>query len=468
VKKEGALKRILSLLVIVLIVLISVGGIYVKDKNIMKNIIPDYILGMDLETNTLIKLEVSKPEEDSSEDTNDESETESSENSTTEEKDAVEGEENNSEKTEENPENKENAENKENSENKEEGQPAENIYTAENYKKSKEIIEKRLKACGINQYTARVDKNTGIIILEVSNNVNVDMLRNTFVVGNAELKISETNEVLADFNNIKKITLTTESGTLKADLEFSKEAQNKFKELKNTYQIPTDENGKVKDNTVVLSIDGSQLFTWEEQDFLNQASNGSVLLNYFRMEYKTLIEEEIKSINAFLEYGKLPVQYTVTYSNDIHTNITKTAIISVIAVVLVIMLAYLIVKYKAKGIMAWSTILGYLSLVLLALRYTKVQISIAAIVAIISIAIIQFIYLVKLLSNKKVNSKVFNTETLEFSKMIIPTFIMSMIIAFANITEISGFGMVIFWGIVLFEIFNNIITRAILTNGKNK
>ena len=38
VKKEGSLKLILAILVIILLCLVSLGGIYVKDKNIMKNI----------------------------------------------------------------------------------------------------------------------------------------------------------------------------------------------------------------------------------------------------------------------------------------------------------------------------------------------------------------------------------------------------------------------------------------------
>ena len=467
-KKEGALKRILSLLVIVLIVLISLGGIYVKDKNIMKNILPDYVLGMDLETNTLIKLEVSKPEEDSSEDTKEESssenETESSENVQKDnENSSVEGEENNADTSSDD----QKVEDNKKEENKE-GQAEENIYTAENYLKSKKVIENRLKSCGIEQYTIRLDKNTGNIVLEVSNNVNVDVLRNAFVVGNAELKISETNEVLGDFNSIKKINLTNESGALKADMVLSKDAQNKFKDLKNSYQIPTDENGQAKDNTIILSIDGSEVFSWNEKDFLNQAANGSVLINYFKLEYKTAIEEEINSLNAFLEYGKLPIEYTVKYSNDIHSDVNEYGIISVVAVIFAILLVYLVIKFKFKGIMAGSTILGYLSLILLVLRYTKVQISMAAIVALIAITVLQFIYLIKVLTNKKITSKVFNDETIEFSKMIMPLFIMSIVIAFANIIEISGFGMVIFWGIVLFEIYNNTITRAILTDVKNK
>ena len=123
VKKEGSLKLVLSLLFIVLLVLVSIGGIYVKDKNIMKNILPEYILGMDLDTNTIIKLEVSKTEQDSSENTKEEN---------AENEEAVEGEDNT----------KDNAE-EESSDKNENGQAQEDIYTVDNYKKSKKIIENR-------------------------------------------------------------------------------------------------------------------------------------------------------------------------------------------------------------------------------------------------------------------------------------------------------------------------------------
>ena len=62
VKKEGSLKLILAILVIILLCIVSLGGIYAKDKNVMKNVLPNYILGMDLDTNTIIKLDVVKNE----------------------------------------------------------------------------------------------------------------------------------------------------------------------------------------------------------------------------------------------------------------------------------------------------------------------------------------------------------------------------------------------------------------------
>ena len=48
VKKESTLKVILSVLVIVLLTLVSGMGVYVKDRNVMKNKLPDYKYGMEI------------------------------------------------------------------------------------------------------------------------------------------------------------------------------------------------------------------------------------------------------------------------------------------------------------------------------------------------------------------------------------------------------------------------------------
>nr|MBP3680485.1 hypothetical protein [Clostridia bacterium] len=160
-KKEGSLKIILATLVIILLCIVSLGGIYAKDRNIMKNVLPNYIIGMDLDTNTIIKLDVVKNEENSSENTQEES--------------------NETEKNSES-ENSENAENNTEKNNSENGQ-AQNIYTVENFKQSKKIIEKRLKNAEINQYTLRLDEQSGTIIMEVPDDVSNETLQNIFVVG---------------------------------------------------------------------------------------------------------------------------------------------------------------------------------------------------------------------------------------------------------------------------------------------
>lgn len=473
-KKEVSLKKVLAILVIILVCLVSIGGIYSKDKNIMKNILPEYVLGMDLDTDTLIKLEVVKDEDNSSEETGETEDSKASE-----------------------------------SEN--EGQAKEDIYTLDNYKKTKKIIENRLKTAGVEQYAVRLDENTGSIVLEIPKSTDTDILQNLFTVGKTEIKLvknivsenSDTEsendvsevqnndntetveEIIGDSNSIKKITAAIDNSyegygigsVVKIDVEFNKDIINKFKELKN--------NGENQaNNNIQILIDGNAICSMGESEFLESAVNGTLPLKFgdYTKDTDTLNKtlNSANSIKNIMENGNLPLAYSVQYSNEIHSNINQYGIISVFVVLLAVMFIYLVVKYKTKGILAELSILGLGAFLLLVIRFTKVQISIATIVAIASVLILQFIYLIKLLNNSKISSKVFNETTIEFTKMLIPAFIVSVIgavlpalneskiIPFGNIVEISDFGMVIFWGIVLFELFNNIISRAILTNAKNK
>lgn len=461
-KKECSLKIILATLVIILLCIVSLGGIYAKDRNIMKNVLPNYILGMDLDTNTIIKLDVVKNEENSSENPQEE-------NNVTEENSESNNNVEDSEQT-------KNSTEKNNSEN---GQ-VQNIYTVENFEQCKKIIEKRLKNAEINQYTLRLDEQSGTIIMEVPDDVSNETLQNIFVVGKTEIKISENNEVIGDHNSISNITTAIDDSYVnygigsfvKLDIEFTKDAIKKFKELKNNYVVPTNEEGNQTENNIVITIDGSTICSMTETEFLETAVKGSLPLKLgdYTNDKATLNNtlKEADSIKNLVKSGNLPITYSVNYTNDIHSNINKIGIISVFAVILVIMLVYLVLKYKLNGIFAELSILGFGTLLLLVMRYTNVEITISSIVSIAVILIVQFIYLAKLLSNGKITSKMFNEETVKFTKMLIPAFIMSVVIAFANILEISGFGMILFWGIILFEVFNNIITRAILTNVKNK
>lgn len=478
-KSEVSLKRILAILIIVLVCLVSIGGVYVKNKNVMKNVLPDYVLGMDLDTKTIVKLDVEKNENNSSED----------------------------------------AQGQATEENKEE-----NKYTLDNYKKSKNIIEKRLKTAGIEQYSVRLDDSTGAIVLEIPENVDKSLLQGVFSVGKTEIKISSTvktdeqskekevtsdtevtpeteenadnnknkEEVIGNYKSIKNITAAIDNSYegygigsfVKIDIEFSKDMVKKINELKNSYVIPTNPDGSQADNNIEIVIDGTSICTMPESQFLESTVDGVLPLKFgdYTKDKKQLDEtlKEAEKIKNIIENGDLPLTFTASYSNEIHSDINEYGVISVFAVILAVMLAYLLFKYKQKGLFAELTILGFGAFLLLIVRYMKVQISIATIVAIAGMLIVQFIYLIKLLSNNKISSKVFNEKTIDFTKMLIPAFILSIVGAvlpalknsslmpFGNILEISDFGMILFWGILLFELFNNVITRAILTNAKNK
>ena len=128
-KKGNAVKVVLIISIIVLILLISFVGIYVKKTNKYENIIPNYNLGMDLGQKRVITLKVNSGKKTIIYD-KDGKEVSS----------IPEGEDESNYKKEEviiNPEEK---------------------LTEENYKKAKNIIEERLKKVKVDGYSIKYSK----------------------------------------------------------------------------------------------------------------------------------------------------------------------------------------------------------------------------------------------------------------------------------------------------------------------
>jgi len=476
VKKEGSLKSILAILVIVLVCLISLGGIYVKKNNVMKNVLPDYVLGKDLDGSIIVKLDVNKSEdssEDTKEDENSDSEGDSQENNETQNTDENASEDQSETKT-------------------ENGQAEQNIYTVENYNKTKQIIEKRLKIVGMENYELRLDEQTGSIVIEVPESSELSTIGSVIKTGKTELKIDETNEVIGDKNSIKNFKTSIDDSNkssgygsaVKIEIQFSKDAVKKFKELNDNYVTPVDENGTTTENKVSLLVDGTSIVSIEEKEFLESAVNGSVQLwGNFSTDNKVIDSAllSIDKVKMLIDTEDLPITYNANYvSEGIKSNINKTGVISVFAVLLIVMCVYLLIKYKLQGLLGELSIVGLGSLILLTLRFTKIEISISTIVAFVGMLILQFIYLTQILKTEKISEKVFNEKTGEYTRMLIPLLIFtivaaiipilakSIIIPFGNIQEIANFGMVGFWGLILFELVNNILTKAMIVKSKNK
>lgn len=510
-KKENSLKSILAILVIILLCLVSFGGIYVKDRNVMKNWLPEYTLGMDTGNYNIVKLNVEEDKEESTDSTSDlvgEAEGEVS----------IEGTE----------ENTENVSAESTSANN--GQ-AKKQYTVDDYKKTKAIIEKRLKLSGVEQYTLRLDEATGSMVMEFPEDANISVLNNVFSPGKVEFKIeknetastvasdevqvdengneivenaeenatqeteksNEVTGVIADKSAIKDIKTsitqtyaddqTGYTSLIRMDIEFTSDAVKKFKEIRDGYVTPVDENGNIADNTVKIYLDDSAFYSGTEKEFLDTVVDGVLPIRFGDYSTDTEILNTRLAIadseKAVLTTEILPVSYNSNYSNIVHSNISKTGVIGVFAVLLAAMCVYLVIKYKLNGLFAELSILGFAATLLLVLRWTSVQMSVASLVSIAGVLIAQFIYLIKVLNSGKSTSKAFNEETISFTKMIVPAFILGVVAALlpsmknvgiipGNIFDLANFGMVIFWAVIVFEIFNNILTRAILTNAKNK
>ena len=166
--------------------------------------------------------------------------------------------------------------------------------------------------------------------------------------------------------------------------------------------------------------------------------------------------------------GKYPVIYD-TYSNryiydDINSNTVLYIALAIIAILLVTLIV-ITIKYRLKGLLSSFSIIGFIAVLLLLLRYTNILITIETIGAIIITIIINIVINIAILNKvqkiNSVNEAVNNTYKEIFLKLI-PVMIISIVFCFSGWTNLNNFGMAMFWGFVLIPIYNIIITKTLL------
>lgn len=416
------LGRILTIIIIMLVSLGSFVGIFKLEQNAMKNIIPDYELGMDLYGARHIVAKV--------DDTN-----------------------------------------------------AEDMRTYDNYIKSKEIIEERLKFLEISDYLVRLDDATGEIDIEIPEDATTDYFAEyTGMQGKFTMTDDETSEVLLDNNSLKKASIqygTSSAGTtVYLVIEFNKEGSSKLQEVSKTYIKSTDSEGNDTTKKVKMSIDDQTIMTTY---FGEEMTDGIMQIPLGTTTDATDIQNYLKqasNISVFLNTEPLPIKYSVDINrfeySDITENTLKIATI-VFASIFAIMLIYMIIKYKANGILGALANVGFLALLLLAIRYGKVTLTLTGIAGIAIATIIEYVITMLVIKqyNKDtdeatVNKNVKNVMS-NSAKTIAPILIMSVIFALIKWEQIASIGMVLFWAILIMVVYNAIIlaTKFYITK-KNK
>lgn len=416
------LGRILTIIIIMLVSLGSFVGIFKLEQNAMKNIIPDYELGMDLYGARHIVAKV--------DDTN-----------------------------------------------------AEDMRTYDNYIKSKEIIEERLKFLEISDYLVRLDDATGEIDIEIPEDATTDYFAEyTGMQGKFTMTDDETSEVLLDNNSLKKASIqygTSSAGTtVYLVIEFNKEGSSKLQEVSKTYIKSTDSEGNDTTKKVKMSIDDQTIMTTY---FGEEMTDGIMQIPLGTTTDATDIQNYLKqasNISVFLNTEPLPIKYSVDINrfeySDITENTLKIATI-VLASIFAIMLIYMMIKYKANGILGALANVGFLALLLLAIRYGKVTLTLTGIAGIAIATIIEYVITMLVIKqyNKDtdeatVNQNVKNVMS-NSAKTIAPILIMSVIFALIKWEQIASIGMVLFWAILIMVVYNAIIlaTKFYITK-KNK
>ncbi len=465
---ERNLKIVLVTLIVILLTLISFVGIYKKDSILYKNIIADYLLSSNLEGKRVIELAIDtstnevKYDKDGNvvEDTEDETE------STTEDS-------------------TENSEETENTENEEEYttvnepvNPEENL-TVENYKLTKKIIENRLKEINVEDYIVKLNEENGKISVEIPENEDTDEYVSYLTsIGDFEIVDAEDNSVLLNEQNIKNVyagyNTDTTGTTVSIIIEFDKEGTKKFADITNKYIATTDEEGNTVEKKVTLKMEDEELFSTY---FNEPIENGQLQLTVGNASTDTeQIQEYLKSASAvsmLLNNGKMPLKYNIEeqqfIKSVVNDNIIKIAIYVLIGLA-IISFIYLILKYKKYGALTVIGSVAVIDLLLLAIRYTNVYLSIESAIAFIVLIILNTYILKNILkdinekSNKEEISKSVTKGLLASIDIIIVLLITSIVFTFIKWSAINTTGILMFWGIICIILSHIIFTRTLLLN----
>ena len=446
---ERKLKITLITLLIVLLAIISFAGLFVQNTKFMDNLIPEYSLGMDLEGYRVISLLISDEEETVYYD-KDGNVVSSAQDDGTSEKIPVNREED---------------------------------LTKENYIKSRDLMKQRLTHLGIPEYLIRLDEKTGSVTVQIPENSMTDMASQfLYTRGEFELKDADTGEVLLDSSNIKEVTLgysTVSTGTaVYLSFEFNKDSIEKLREISTTYVTTTDEEGEKVEKEVTLSIDGSTLLT---TTFDEEITNGVIPINLGTSTDSATINSYIsqaRNIALLVNDGPIPLEYTVDQNRYIKSDITLEEVLvpnTAIVVILAIGFIVLIIKYKKLGLFAIISYIGYVAILLLAIRLFNLVVTLEGICGIVIAMVLNYILLIYLLHSLKYAEKdlaqykiAYNKAIISMALVLIPTLIIGIVLCFASWNPAYSFGTIIFWAVFIMAIYNISITRILFLNSIKK
>ena len=446
-KTKKILKIITIILLIAIISIASIFGIYKLKDYRVKNVIPEYILGMEFSESRVINLKVSDEIESTQIFDKDG-------NEITEKEEGIEYTQENGYTI------------KENKVNPDE------VLTKENYKKVNSIIENRLVKLGAEQYTIKQDWNNGNIQIQIPENDNTDrIISGVIQKGTFKLVDEETQEVFLDNSNIKSAKVVygqTENGTtVYLQIKFDNAGKQKLEEISKIYvqttTQTTNEEGETEDTTetknVSILLDEDTLATTYFGDTL---TDGVLNIGMGSAQNSASLQEYIisaREIATILNNGILPIEYQETdYILDNEINIINNKTIVYLAIAIIIILCvYFIIRLKVKGLLAIIFQIGYASLLLLVLRYTNVKITIEGIVGIVLSILFNCIYTYKALKNSEKNF--IKDITAKFAIELVPVYIIAIIFTFNSIANISSLGMTLVWGVITMYLYNLTLTQ---------
>ncbi len=468
-KNLKKIRTIALILMIILIALIAFAGVFGKSLNQFKNIIPDYTYGMELNGTRELKFVVDTSEEEKEVYVDDdgnilgEVKEKSSNNGV-------------SLSTDDNSETTENTESTELSYAKETRKIKKNedsVLTKDNYEKTKKVIQNRFNKQGISEYDIRLDSVTGNLVIDVPDSSDVNSIYELVQTkGNLQIIDSQTGIILIDGKDVKKVEAVYSSNSSEGyrtmlQITFDEAGTEKLKEMSKQYVEVKDEEGNSTKTYVEITLDGQTLLTTyfgeELTDGIIQIPLGDTTTDV--SEFKNLYTTA-QFMATIMNDGQTSVVYTLNSDNFIKSEFTEQDII-IAKVALVVILALVTVafgiKFKLNGVLAGIANIGFVALTSLIFRYTKVTITINAVLAFISMIILNIVFLKMLLKalKQKTSSEALNKTMIKYYLSIIPVGVVAVIFTFMSNITVGSVGMIIFWCLFIQVIYNFTAVKAL-------
>lgn len=459
---EKKLKIALIILIVLLIVIIGFIGVYSKDLISYDSALPDYILSSELTGKRVTYFKTDDASEDKIYD-KDGNEVEEIPEDANEEDYTTESVKIN---------------------------PEENL-TKENYKKSKEIFEGRLKDLGIEYYDVRLNENTGEMVVELEDNVITDtVLQYLLAKGDFSFTDSEDGTVLLERSDLKDVSVVygnDETGAviIYLDIKFTDEGAKKLEEVSRNYLKleESDENTTDSESTteneqkqVTMSIEGTEFLTSYFAEVMTTGeltiAVGSGTDDATIYQYST----QAQVYAMLLNNDEMPLTYTIASTEYMTSNIdtnTFYIIIGVVAGLALILIVYMIIRFRLNGAICSIAFISAIAMLLIMIRYTSTTISIGGIMAMLVLMAFDAYFMTKILKSIKENPSLENVSFVTYGAylqkldLIIVLLIIAVVFTFMPQVQIFSIGMTLFYGIVSLIIANLVFMRAMLVSKYN-
>lgn len=451
-KKENNFKRLTTIiLTLVAVILIIVGfvGVYLPKYNKIENVVPDFNLGTELNGVLECRFTPDLSEEEKTvfvdKDGNIKGEVVESEDGTL-------------------PETSYTIETKNIKANEDKA------LTKENFEKVKEIFKERLKLAGATEYSIRLDTETGNMVVELSQNDDTELLYTTMLSLNGEFTIEDTQTgvILLDNSHIESAEPyigQIESGEYVVCLKvnFNEEGAKKLKEISNRYITYVSSTGESTTDTISIKLDGQDLrepMYFSEEHTLTYLN---IIMSDALTDQEVINEttESIQTIANIINSGKLPVEYEEETPRLILSSVPEDIIDYVmigIAILLVVALVVLIVRFKMRGFIAGILNGGFVAFVILALKYLQLVISPSSLIAIFFVIILNLVFLKLYLKNSYLEAMK------KYYLMIVPVIVVGFIFTFFVTESVAGIGTVLFWSLLIQIMYNFVFTKLAIND----